>query len=341
MPSAEFPKRHLAALLEVAARALDSRQHSDNKTIARDMLAGFFDVCRRYGLDRVLFELAQTYPELDASDRQGLFEHASVGPAFVTAVGALELGGGGPRNAKPGQLVDCVVATLGLTVTEDDVQATPLGDDARAAVAAALASVIDVELAAPRHREAVIAKARASCEPRYLGAFDRIAAQLDERGVHVAKMPKVPIDAVQAVQQLLIDARQGILDAAGRAAIDRARDVLARVAPEVAARIDQPVSHELTPRDVAILRASDARVPRQPAAVVQAMLDGLGDVLRIAWLAAERPVRTYAASQTFEVGDLVDHPKFGRGSVTAVMTQRVDIEFADGNHTLVHAGKRG
>ena len=47
--------------------------------------------------------------------------------------------------------------------------------------------------------------------------------------------------------------------------------------------------------------------------------------------------RPYAASQTFAVGDLVDHPKFGRGTVVAAAAQRIEVEFDDGKHTLVHA----
>jgi hypothetical protein len=340
MPAIAFHKRHLVPLQQLASRVLDSRKHADSKTIARDVLAGFFDACMASGLDLVLVELAQAHPELDTSDRHGLFEHPGVGPAFTAAIAALDLDGGGPRNAKPRQLVDSLVATLGLAVLDEDEPTTTLGDDVRARVVAALASVLDVELAASRHRDAVVTTARAGCEQRYLGAFDRIVAQLDERGMHVAKLPKVPIDAVQAVQQLLIEARQTVLDHAARGAIDRARDVLVGVAPEVAARLDQPVSHRLTPRDVAILRASDPRVPRQPTAVAQALLDGLGDVLRLVWRPAERAVRAYSASQTFAVGELIDHPKFGRGSVTACATQRIDVEFADGNHTLVHVGKR-
>jgi hypothetical protein len=44
----------------------------------------------------------------------------------------------------------------------------------------------------------------------------------------------------------------------------------------------------------------------------------------------------YAASRTFVVGDVIDHPKFGRGKVISSVMKRIDVEFADGTHTLVH-----
>jgi hypothetical protein len=71
------------------------------------------------------------------------------------------------------------------------------------------------------------------------------------------------------------------------------------------------------------------------------LLESLTELAQLVWRAAERPVRAYSASQTFTVGELVEHPKFGRGSVTACSVQRIDVEFADGLHTLVHVGKRG
>ncbi len=37
------------------------------------------------------------------------------------------------------------------------------------------------------------------------------------------------------------------------------------------------------------------------------------------------------------VGDLIEHPKFGRGAVVSIANQRMEVEFADGKHTLVHA----
>jgi len=51
-------------------------------------------------------------------------------------------------------------------------------------------------------------------------------------------------------------------------------------------------------------------------------------------------VHPYAASRTFAVGDVIDHPKFGRGTVVSRLAQRIDVEFADGVHTLAHVAPR-
>lgn len=50
-----------------------------------------------------------------------------------------------------------------------------------------------------------------------------------------------------------------------------------------------------------------------------------------------RPVRKYAASEKYEVGDRVDHPTFGTGTVEIVETGKVTVFFAVGRKVLVHA----
>jgi len=317
-------------------RLLDSRKPKTESTVlARELLAGFFDICMRAGLDRVLVEL-----ELDVGDSSSLYDHPTLRPALAAQLDSLNLDGGGPRNARPGQLTQCVVAVLGLTVVDPTEPIINLDHTVRTELVSAVAHVVDPELAVPQIRETIVAKARAQCEPHFLGAFDKIAAHLDERGMRMTKQPKVPIDAAQAVQRLLSDTRNAFLDRVARAAIDRAKDVLARADAEAAERIDRPITHRLTPRDVAILRVSDARVPKTPSAVVESLVDSLTELARLAWSVPERPVRPYAASQTFAVGDLIEHPKFGRGTVLSCMAQRIEVEFADDKHTLVHVGPR-
>src|SRR6185437_6743490 len=88
----DFPQRHLSALSDVATRLLDSRKpKTDLHPLARELYAGFCDVCARYGLDRALAELGDS----DA-----------MVAALVGKLDAIDLDGGGPRNAKPRQLVD-------------------------------------------------------------------------------------------------------------------------------------------------------------------------------------------------------------------------------------------
>lgn len=337
MTALAFPRHQLGLIHELATRLLDSRKpRTDNEVFARELLGGFHDVCMRAGLDRVLVELEQAFPPLDITDRSSLYDHPTLLPALVTQLGMIDLDAGGPRNAKPLQLADCVVAALGLTLTDEADRTIVLPHDVRTKVAAALASVIDPELVVAKLRETIIATARERCETRYTGAFDKIAAQLDERGMRMIKQPKVPLDASQAIQRLLVETRNALIDRVVRAAIDRAKDVIAAANAEAAARIDLPISHRLTPRDVAVIRASDARVPKVPAAMVDSVLDSLTDLARLAWRVPEQPVRPYAANQTFAVGDLLEHPKFGRGSVISCLAQRIEVEFADGKHTLVH-----
>lgn len=330
MSPIEFPRRHVTLIEEHAARLLDARKpKSDSVPIARSLLGGFYDTCMRAGLDRVLVQL-------DVADRDALYDHPTFVPALAAKLDASDLDGGGPRNIRPGQLATAVVAVLGLELTDDTAPPTMLDDKVRVEVVAALAGAVDAELAVPRVRDTIIAKARELCDPNHLAAFEKIAAALDERGVKLMKQPKVPLDAMQAVQRHLHAARAALIERVGRAGIDRAQAVIARLDADAAARIDQPVTHRLTPREGAILRATDARVFTTPTAVVEALLGGLMDLARLAWRAPEKPVRTYSATQTFAVGDLIEHPKFGRGSVVACAAQRIEVEFADGKHTLVH-----
>ena len=92
----------------------------------------------------------------------------------------------------------------------------------------------------------------------------------------------------------------------------------------------------MTPREAAILRACDARVSKTPARVLHSLLESLTDLLRITWRAPAQTALPYAASRTFVVGDIIDHPKFGRGKVISSAMKRIDVEFADGTHTLAH-----
>ncbi len=52
-----------------------------------------------------------------------------------------------------------------------------------------------------------------------------------------------------------------------------------------------------------------------------------------------RPGKRYANSATFEIGDTIEHPKFGSGSVMRVFDGKIEVEFDEDIRTLVH-GKR-
>ena len=337
MPALDFPQHYAGLLQDLAARLIDSRKaKSENVALARHLLVGFYEICLRCGLDGLVVELDPTN-ELDITDSSGLSDHPTLLPALVAELGKIDLDAGGPRNAKPGQLVDRLLAALGVTLSEARYQTVTLDGQIRTDVLAALASVADVELALPQLRESIIAKARELCDARHHRAFDQLVAHLDERGMTLIKKPKVPVDALHAVERALAEARNTIIIHVARTAIDRAKLVIERADADAAARIDRPITHRLTPRDVAILRARDARVFKTPAAVVTSLLESLSELSRIVWRAPTRPVRPYAPNQTFAVGDVLEHPKFGRGSVVSCLAQRIEVEFADGKHTLVHA----
>jgi hypothetical protein len=227
-----------------------------------------------------------------------------------------------------------------LTLVEEPDRNVVLDDKVRGAVATAIASAVDVELAVPKIRETIIADARTRCGDSFQIPFGKVAAQLDERGLKLIKHPKIPIDAMHAIERALTDARNALVERVARDALDRAKTVLARVDADTASRIDLPITLHATPRDVAILRARDARVAKTPGGVAHSLLDSLTQLARITWRVPEQPVHPYSATRTFAVGDLIEHPKFGRGSVVSCLAQRIDVEFPDGKHTLVHVAPR-
>jgi hypothetical protein len=318
-----FPQQYLVHLLDLGTRLIDSRKpKTELESLARDLLNGFVDICTRTGLDAFVTD--------------DLVE--SKVPALVEKLKPIDIDGGGPRNAKPRQLADSLLAALDLELVEEPDRTITLDGKVRADVVAALASTLEAELALPKLRDTIIATARVRVEEQYFTAFERLTKELDERGQRITKQLKLPIDAVRGVERALTEARKLLMERVGGAAIDRAKAVLERANPEAAARIDQPVSVRSTPREVAILRALDPRVPKTTAGVVDSLLGSLTELARLAWLAPEKPVRTYSPKETFSVGELIEHPKFGRGTVTAVSFSmpRFDVEFADGKVTLVH-----
>src|SRR5664279_1804346 len=152
----ELPQRQYVALQDVAARLFESRKTGGVlEQLARELLRGFFDVCTYAGLDNVL-------EELKVSERTAFEDDEIMFAALIAQLQAIDLDGGGPRNAKPRQLAECVVAAL--------------GDDVRVAVAAAIAGVVNTELAAPAIRDAIIAEARTRCEESFHGSFNKIVA---------------------------------------------------------------------------------------------------------------------------------------------------------------------
>jgi hypothetical protein len=330
VPSIAFPRRYVASLQDLAARVIERYAvDADLDSIARDLLEGFVDVCLLSGLDRTLAEL-----EAGLDDDHGLQEQ------LVAKLGVkTNYDPRGPRNAKAGQLVECLISVVGLEPADTEDRTMTLPHGVRLEVAGALSSSIDRTLSLAQMRTAIIDKARSRIDEKNFQTFEKIVAQLDERGLKITKQPKVPLDAAQAVQQNLSEARAEVIGDAAREALDRAMAVLANTNPEAAARMDESVSDTATRRDVAIRRVLDSRVEKLPAAITRSLFDSIGELAQIAWAAEEAVVRPYSASQTFSVGETVEHPKFGIGKVVTVSVQRIEVEFSDGKKPLVHARK--
>ncbi len=332
-----FPRPYLTALHEAASQVLERRgANTAPATLARDLLAGFFDVSVRAGQDGVLVELAQAFAPLDITDRWGLADEPRLKSGLTAMLSdRATFNPGGPLGAMPAQLASCLLATLTLELRDPPDRSLTLSDEARRELTAALATVVDVELVATLLRPAIIAAARARCEQRHLKAFDKMAAQLDERGTRLPAQPKVALDVVQAVQQALFEARTTIIARVAHAALDHAKPVLERFGTEPAARLERPITHQLTPRDIAVRRATEVATPAAEA-IVRSLFTSLSELLELAWIAPPATVRAYGVSQTFTVGELIAHPKFGHGTVKVAAATNIEVEFADGAHTLVH-----
>ncbi|MBL9016918.1 MAG: hypothetical protein JNL83_22205 [Myxococcales bacterium] len=326
----QLPRDQLLPLQEVAARILETKNlESEPSALARELLVGFHDVCLRHGQDGLL-------AELDLTDDADAAEHPDLRAALATRLSnKAEFDPRGPRNAKPAQLALCVVNALGVELVDPPARTITLSGAVRSEVAAALARAIEPAFAVPKLRDDIVAAARPRVPEEHHVGFEKLVAQLDDTGARFVKQPKVSLDIVQATQQLLGDARHAVIERALNPAIDRAKEIIARTSPEAAERIDQPITRERTPRQVAIHRVVDPRASKVGAHVVHAVLGALGELAQIAWQAEEKATRPYAASQAFAVGELIEHPKFGKGTVVAISIGKMDVEFEHGKATLV------
>lgn len=53
---------------------------------------------------------------------------------------------------------------------------------------------------------------------------------------------------------------------------------------------------------------------------------------------SSRPARGYAATESYTVGDVISHPKFGMGEVVDARAGKIDVKFGGEKRTLLHAG---
>jgi hypothetical protein len=76
---------------------------------------------------------------------------------------------------------------------------------------------------------------------------------------------------------------------------------------------------------------------RSGGAVVKIRIGFLDDAHLDRSYAAPAGGRAYSIKTKFAVGETVMHPKFGAGTVTAVLGDKIEVAFADGTRTLAHA----
>ena len=78
----------------------------------------------------------------------------------------------------------------------------------------------------------------------------------------------------------------------------------------------------------------------EPDARAERAVEWMEEELRIRWIAPPRDERPYSKTDTYEVGDVIEHPRFGRGVVKARTDTAIDVDFGDGTRKL-EASRRG
>lgn len=76
------------------------------------------------------------------------------------------------------------------------------------------------------------------------------------------------------------------------------------------------------------------REPAEQHALVDQLMGDFERLLNVRWVARPRPARRYSPQQTFDVGDTIDHPKFGVGEVVARVDGNVRVRFGEETRTL-------
>ena len=77
------------------------------------------------------------------------------------------------------------------------------------------------------------------------------------------------------------------------------------------------------------------KAPRASAATTKAPVERFEKPAVAADLA--KPVRTYRASERFEIGERVEHPNFGQGVVEVAEPGKITVFFASGRRVLVQS----
>lgn len=114
-----------------------------------------------------------------------------------------------------------------------------------------------------------------------------------------------------------------------------ARRVFERLLPDAPARTKE---EEEAFAELFIQLAWGAR--REPELRADRAVEWLESSLAIRWLAPPRGERPYVPSDAYEIGDVVVHPRFGRGTVKAKTDTSIEVAFAHDMRKLAAKARR-
>jgi hypothetical protein len=134
-----------------------------------------------------------------------------------------------------------------------------------------------------------------------------------------ALRPELIALAQEALQRVV----GGELTPEQRASI--ARRMFARVLPDAPAQ-------EKKFADAFIQLAWGSR--HEPDVRAERAVEWMEEELRILWIASPRSERPYSPTAVYEIGDVVDHPRFGRGVVKARTDTAIEVAFPDRTRKL-------
>lgn len=148
---------------------------------------------------------------------------------------------------------------------------------------------------------------------------------------HLALPDSLRSELATMILEALSQAREGEMTPDQRSCI--ARRVFELVLPN--GRTASQRKSEAAFAEIFIQLAWGAR--REPEARVIRAVEWLESELKIRWESPQRGERAYSASDAYDVGDVVVHPRFGRGVVQTRTDTSIDVEFSDGNRRLAAA----
>ena len=78
----------------------------------------------------------------------------------------------------------------------------------------------------------------------------------------------------------------------------------------------------------------------EPELRAERAVEWMAEEVGIVWLPPPRSVRPYSSADAYEIGDVVDHPRFGRGVVKARTDTAIEVAFSDRTRKLEASRRR-